>query len=108
MLNETTEDDVQELTWRLFDDEIERDQFDRLELYLREEEQARALYVRCAWLHAELTWYFRNERQQKEGGVQVAEDRFLTELLSGEGKQEAKDIRDVAKRLGEPHEPHQN
>jgi hypothetical protein len=49
---------VQELTWALVDEQITADQMSLLDNLLLSDEQARATYIDCVRLHADLTAHF--------------------------------------------------
>ncbi len=74
-------EEVQELTWRLIDDEIDDKQFNRLESVLRESDEGRKTYVDCMWLHSELIFFFRNERGETTA-IKFVNDPLTAELSS--------------------------
>lgn len=49
---------VQELTWALFDEQIDDDEFRLLENLLLSDHNARDTYIGCVHLHADLTAHF--------------------------------------------------
>lgn len=79
-LTEKGREELQELTWRLVDDEIDEPGFRRLESVLRDSEEGRQVYVDCVWLHSELVWYFRHERGDATS-VKIANDELLRQIL---------------------------
>ncbi|MBI1370715.1 MAG: hypothetical protein GC162_18915 [Planctomycetes bacterium] len=54
--------EVEELTWRIIDNEIDEPNFRRLETYLTDSEEARHLYVECFWLHTALLHHYQPDR----------------------------------------------
>lgn len=69
---------VEKLSWRYFDDVMEPDEFKQLEDHLRDQPDARKIYIDCAMLHAHLIEYFRGESPPR---FYVANDKFLSHLL---------------------------
>ncbi len=51
--------EVQELTWALLDQQISESDFKQLEKVLREDEEARRLYVQCVQIHVDLQQWFK-------------------------------------------------
>ena len=54
-------DEVQDLTWALLDENINSDDFARLEQVLGDEEEAREAYLDCVQLHVDLQRCFDDE-----------------------------------------------
>lgn len=84
ILTDAAREEVSELTWRLIDDELETAQFERLEGYLRDSDEARKLYVEHVWLHSELIWYYQGDRI-RERTMKMFDDPLLNEMLSNGG-----------------------
>lgn len=57
--------DVEDLTWRLLDDQIDEPNVRRLERELLKDSGSRKTYVDCVQLHVDLMYYFR-EKQNAE------------------------------------------
>ena len=50
--------EVQDLIWALLDQQISESDFKQLEAMLREDEEARRLYVQCVQIHVDLQQWF--------------------------------------------------
>ena len=53
--------DVEDLTWRLLDEQLEKPQFDTLERELVNNENSRKTYIDCVQLHVDLMYYFNDK-----------------------------------------------
>jgi hypothetical protein len=51
-------DDVEGLVWAMLDELITDEEFRRLEELLRDDEDARRIYVQCVQMHVDLKYWF--------------------------------------------------
>lgn len=54
-------EEVELLVWQLLDDELDDQQFQRLESLLLDRPEARATYVNCMQMHADLQFMFNDK-----------------------------------------------
>ncbi len=62
-------DEVEQLTWSLLDENINEDEFARLEQVLVDENAARQTYLDCVQLHVDLQQYFAEEPAAATSGA---------------------------------------
>lgn len=87
--------EVEQLTWRTIDQEIDEPGFSRLENYLRESDEARQIYVESHWLHTALLFHFNpdyGKRFMPAADTQTTEQMFMDELMKSEPLADAREL----------------
>tara|TARA_R110002073_G_scaffold328728_2_gene510340 strand:+ start:9410 stop:9706 length:297 start_codon:yes stop_codon:yes gene_type:complete len=64
-------DDVEELSWKMLDNNISEADLRRLELLLQDNAECRQRYLDCAKLHCELNAFFNPASQEQETGMRA-------------------------------------
>jgi hypothetical protein len=60
--------DVMHLIWAMLDEQISEDDFQRLDQLLRDDEDARRVYLQCVQMHLDLTQYFASKDRTSAAG----------------------------------------
>jgi len=98
-LTDESRQDVEQLTWRCIDQEIDEPGFNRLESHLRQSDEARKIYVESHWLHTALLFHFNPDYGKRfmppQPSDKTVEQRFMEELMAAEP---LADQRDPARR----------
>jgi hypothetical protein len=97
--------EVEELTWRTIDQEIDEPGFNRLEQFLRESDEARQIYVESHWLHTALLFHFNPDYGKRFMPAQTTEQMFMDELMKSEP---LADCRELARKQRSKKTPSSN
>ncbi|QNN22043.1 hypothetical protein HED60_07065 [Planctomycetales bacterium ZRK34] len=84
--------EVEELTWRTIDQEIDEPGFGRLEQYLRDSDEARKIYVESHWLHTALLFHFNPDYGKRFMPAKNTEQMFMEELMKSEPLADAREL----------------